>query len=316
MRASSPMPPLRLEILTTPDGDELQLHWQDTADPRAPLVVLLHGLEGSRRSPYVRATAEAAARHGFAFVALEFRSCSDVPNRSLRTYHSGETTDCAFVLGTLAARAPDRPLLPIGFSLGANVVLKWLGEVGDRAPANVLAAAAISPPYDLGSCGHRCDTRLGGVLARHFLRTMIPKAIAKERRHPGAFDPAAVRRCRTFRAFDELVTVPVFGFRDVDHFYSSQGCGQFLPAIRRPALLVSALDDPLVDPAAVPHAAVAASGFLHARFSKRGGHVAFVAGGAPWRPRRWAEAQALQFFAARLAAAGVTVPVPASSPLS
>jgi predicted alpha/beta-fold hydrolase len=308
LRASTPMPSLRFESLPTPDGDELHLHWLDAPDPQAPLVVLFHGLEGSRRSPYVRTTAAVAATLGFAFVVLEFRSCGDVLNRSLRTYHSGETTDCAFVIAELAARAPQRPLLPIGFSLGANVVLKWLGEAGDAAPANVLAAAAISPPYDLGACGHRCDTRLGGVLARHFLRTLVPKAIAKERQHPGAYDPVAVRRCRTFRAFDELVTAPVFGFRDVDHFYTSQGCGQFLPAIRRPALLVSALDDPLVDPAAVPHAAVAASRFLHARFSKHGGHVAFVTGGAPWRPRRWAEAHALQFFVAQLAAAGVALP--------
>ena len=308
MRASSPMPPLRLETVLTPDGDELRLHWQDAHDARAPLVLLLHGLEGSRHSPYVRATAAAAAAHGFAFVALEFRSCGGVLNRARRTYHSGETTDCAFVVSTLAARAPGRPLLPIGFSLGGNVVLKWLGEVGDQAPANVLAAAAISPPYDLGACGHRCDTRLGGVLARHFLRTLIPTAIAKERQHPGIYDPVAVRRCRTFRAFDELVTAPVFGFRDVEHFYSSQGCGQFLHAIRRPALLVSALDDPLVDPAVLPHATIAASKFLHAQFSPRGGHVAFLDGGAPWRPRRWAEAHAMQFFRAQLAAAGVPLP--------
>lgn len=307
MRASSPMPPLRLEALPTPDGDELRLHWQDARDPHAPLVVLLHGLEGSRHSPYVRATAAAADAHGFAFVALEFRSCGGVLNRARRTYHSGETTDCAFVVSTLAARSPSRPLLPIGFSLGGNVVLKWLGEVGEKAPANVLAAAAISPPYDLGACGHLCDTRWGGVLARHFLRTLIPKAIAKERQHPGLCDVAAVRRCRTFREFDELVTAPTHGFRDVEHFYSSQGCGRFLHAIRRPALLVSALDDPLVDPAVLPHAAVAASKFLHAQFSSRGGHVAFLTGGAPWRPRRWAEAHAMQFFRAQLAAAGLRV---------
>jgi predicted alpha/beta-fold hydrolase len=146
------------------------------------------------------------------------------------------------------------------------------------------------------------------VLARHFLRTLIPKAIAKEQQYPGLFDVAAVRVCRTFRRFDELVTAPTHGFRDVDHFYGSQGCGPFLPAIRRPTLLVSAADDPLVDPAVLPHAAVAASRHLHAEFSPRGGHVAFVAGGAPWRPRRWAEARALRFFRQQLEAARGTVP--------
>jgi len=300
LRTAAPRPSLRDEALATPDGDELHLHVADMAVADAPTVLLLHGLEGSRHSSYVREMAALVAARGWRFVVLEFRSCSGVLNRARRTYHSGETSDLAFVVATLVRRWPASPLLPVGYSLGANVLLKWLGEVGDEAPANVRAAAAVSPPFDLATCAHHCDTRLGGVIARHFLRTLIPKALAKERQFPGYCDVAAVRRCRTFRAFDDLVTAPAHGFRDAEHYWATQSSGPLLPAIRRPTLLLAAADDPLVGAAVLPHAAAAQSPFLVPQFPARGGHCAFVTGGTPWRPRRWAEAQVLRFFALAL----------------
>lgn len=301
--ASAPAPTFRGEVWATADDDELRVHFVDAHDPAAPLVLLLHGLEGSRESVYVAEAAAQARARRWRLCVLEFRSCGGVLNRARRTYHSGETGDPAFVAATLARRYPDAPLCVLGFSLGANVLLKWLGEVGDAAPATLMAAAAISAPFDLAACAHRCDTTWGGFLARAFLRTMIPKAIAKARQHPGDYDPDAVRRCRTFRAFDDLVTAPVHGFVDAMHYWRTQSCGQFLSAIRRPTLVISALDDPLCDPAVIPHDVLTGSPHLSPIVCAHGGHVAFVAGGTPWRPRRWAEAQAFAFFAARLAAA-------------
>lgn len=303
MATRTPAPPWRTEVLPTPDGDELRLQHADQPQPAAPRVLVLHGLEGDRHSPYARHTAALAAERGWHCTVLEFRSCGGVLNRARRTYHSGETTDLALVADRLLARGGG-PLFVLGVSLGANVLLKWLGERGAEAPAGLLAAAAVSPPFDLEVCARQCDTHHRGAIARHFLRTLIPKAIAKERQFPGQYDIAAVRRCRTFRAFDELVTAPVHGFRDAQHYYRSQSCGQFLPAIARPTLLLAAADDPLLRPELLPHAVAAASPFLHAQFVPHGGHVAFVDGGAPWAPRRWAEAQALRFFALQLADAG------------
>lgn len=308
MRSSAPAQALTTEVWPTSDGDELRVHFAAGAatDERAPLVLLLHGLEGSRHSAYAREMANGVVARGWRFAVLEFRSCGGVLNRARRTYHSGETTDVAFVVARLAARFATAPLCAIGYSLGANVLLKWLGEVGERAPANLLAAAAVSCPYDLAVCAAQCDARYGGAIARHFLRTMIPKALAKERQFPGYCDVGAVRRCRTFRAFDGLVTAPVHGFRDAEHYWRTQSSAQFLPAIRRPVVLLSAVDDPLCRPEALPRAVAAASPFLVAQFPERGGHVGFVHGGAPWRPRRWVEAQALRFFALHLRAAGVS----------
>lgn len=300
--ASAATPVFRGEVWATHDDDDLRVHFVDVDDPAAPLVLLLHGLEGSRESVYVAEAAAQARARRWRLCVLEFRSCGGVLNRARRTYHSGETGDPAFVAATLARRYPDAPLCVLGFSLGANVLLKWLGEVGDAAPATLLAAA-ISAPFDLAACAHRCDTRYGGVIARSFLRTMVPKAIAKAQQHPGIYDPGAVRRCRTFRAFDDLVTAPVHGFDDAMHYWRTQSCSPFVAAIRRPTLVVSALDDPLCDPAAIPRDALHDSPHLTPVVCAHGGHVAFVEGGTPWWPRRWAEARAFAFFAAQLAGA-------------
>ena len=298
----SPRRPLawRTEKWPTPDGDRLRLHFLGGDTPRAPTVLVLHGLEGGRDSTGVHEAARRIESLGWRAVALEFRTCGGVMNRARRTYHSGETSDLARVVSRLMARFPAAPLFALGFSLGANVLLKWLGEVGAKAPPALLAAAGVSPPFDLVACANRCDTRWRGAISRYFLKTLIPKAIEKERQYPGIYDPAAVRACRTFHVFDELVTAPLHGFQSAEQYWRSQSCGQFLPAIRRPALLIASADDPLSSRRALPHEAVAESPYLVPQFTARGGHVAFVDGGTPWRPRRWAEAQALRFFAWQL----------------
>ncbi|HEX5054220.1 MAG TPA: alpha/beta fold hydrolase [Planctomycetota bacterium] len=294
-------PGLRCEVWPTPDGDELRLHFADPAQAAAPTLLLLHGLEGSRESGYVVETAGLARALGWRLAVLEFRSCGGVMNRALRTYHSGETGDLAFVAARLASRHAGSPLLAIGFSLGGNVLLKWLGESPPQVPANLCAAAAVSAPFDLEVAARRCDSRHGGAIARHFLRTLIPKAIAKERQFPGCIDAVAVRRCRSFAAFDDLVTAPLHGFRDASDYWRRSSCAQFLPAVCVPTVLIAAADDPLVPGSVLPHDAVAASSVLVPQFTPHGGHVGFVAGGWPWRTRRWAESQALRFLARHVA---------------
>lgn len=293
----------QLQRWDTPDGDFVRVHrWPGAVGQ--PTVLLLHGLEGGLSSRYVGEFARQLAPLGWQLVLLEFRSCGGELNRRLRSYHSGETGDLAFVVARLLAAEPERPLFVVGYSLGGNVLLKWLGEVGERAPAGLVAAAAVSPPFDLEAAARNCDRRAGGAIARHFLRTLVPKAIAKARAFPGVLDEDAVRRCRSFAAFDDLVTAPLHGFADAEDYWRRSSCAQFLPAIRRPALLVAAVDDPLVPGHLLPHAAVAASPFLQARFERHGGHCGFCHGGWPWRPRRWAEAEVLRFFAAHAAAGG------------
>ncbi len=292
---AGPRPALRLERWELPDGDFLRLHHLP-GDDRAMRVVLLHGLEGSARSAYVAACARLLAATAHPLTVLEFRGCGGEPNRLLRGYHSGETGDLDALLQELIRREPARPLGLLGWSLGGNVLLKWLGEQGGRAPANVRAACAISPPFDLAAAAGAADRRCGGLLARHFLATLVPKALAKAACHPGALDATAVRACRTFAAFDQCVTAPLHGFRDAAHYWRDASCGPFVPAIRRPTLVITALDDPLCPPDAIPRKALAANPVVQTLLPGRGGHAAFLAGGTPWRPRRWAEAVALRFL--------------------
>jgi uncharacterized protein len=301
VRSPGPRLTLRPESCLTPDDDAVHLHCADAADPAAPMLLLLHGLEGSRLSSYAQTAGWLAHAAGWHFCVMEFRSCGGVLNRAPRAYHSGETTDLDLVVQLLRERHPTSPLCVLGYSLGANVLLKWLGERRTVATLCVRAAAAVSATFDLAVCARQCDLRYGGAIARHFLGTLIPKARQKHAQHPGSFDIAALERCRTFGRFDDVVTAPLHGFRDAAHYYESQSCRQFLPRIAVPTLLISAKDDPLCPVATLPHDEVAASPYLLPQFSDRGGHVGFVEGGSPARPRRWAEAQAMRFFRGVLA---------------
>ena len=140
------------------------------------------------------------------------------------------------------------------------------------------------------------DKVLGGFYCRQFLRTLIPKAVAKERQFPGCLDIAAVRRCKSFAEFDTHGTAALHGFSDAEDYWTQVSCGQFLLHVRRPILLIAAADDPFNPGATHPHGVAARSSFVHALFTARGGHAGFVRGWSPFRARYWAEEQIARFF--------------------
>lgn len=298
--------PLRRERWDTPDDDFLDLVRLDApaSSPDAPRLVLLHGLEGGMRSHYVRGLFDQAARRGWAMDLLIFRSCGDEPNRQARLYHSGETSDAAFVLDRLHREAPARPILATGVSLGGNVLLKLLGERGPDLPAPVAAAATVSVPYDLGRGSRYISRGFARFYERHFLRSLRGKALAKHERYPGIFDPARLTAAETLWAFDDAVTAPVHGFADADDYYTRSSSLHYLSGIRVPTLLVSAVDDPFLPPAVLDEVREVAreNAALTLDFVPRGGHVGFV-GGAPWRPTYYAEDRVTNFLAAQLATA-------------
>ena len=278
-----------------PDGDFLDLDWLEPARPGAPLVVILHGLEGSSRSHYAFGLYREAARLGLRAVVMNFRSCSGELNRAPRLYHSGETADLGWVLGRLIERDPATRLGLVGISLGGNVALKWLGEHGDGAREQVAAAAAISTPFDLAECARALDAGVCRALyTESFLRTMKPKVAAKAHLYDGRVDLAAVERARTFREYDRLVTAPTFGFADERDYWARASSRPYLAKIRRPTLLVNAVNDPFIPASALPRAEVAQSPWLEAAFVSEGGHAGFLEG--PWGRRSWAERHALAFL--------------------
>ena len=286
----------------TPDDDWLHVH-RVPGPAGAPRLLVLHGLEGSARSHYAQGLLAAAARRGWEAAVLQFRSCGGIANAQPRFYHSGETTDLAFAVARLTSEAPGVPIVLVGVSLGGNVMLKWMGEEGDALPPEIIAAAAISVPYDLGRGARHIDRGFARVYQSHFLRSLRRKAAEKLERYPGLFDDDALRRARTLADFDDIVTAPVHGFAGADDYYTRCSARRFLHGIRRPALLLSAADDPFLPPDVLEEvrAVAARNPALHVEFHARGGHVGFIGGSVPWRPVYYAERRALDFLDAQLA---------------
>ncbi len=301
-------PPYRRERLDTPDGDFLDVDFGPVPEPGAPLGVVLHGLEGSSRRKYVRLTCAELLSAGIQPVAMNFRTCGGEPNRTPRMYHSGETGDLAFLLDTLAHRFPDRPLAAVGFSLGGNVLLKYLGERGSDVVPGLRAAAAISVPYDLAAGGRLLEsTRMGRLYTRYFLRSLFAKIRAKEEILRDVIDIPTALRSTTLRAFDDRATAPLHGFRDAADYYARSSSAGYLPGVTVPTLLIHALDDPFLPSACLPRDAIAHNPALRASFHACGGHVGFVEG-TPWQPAFWAEREAARFLAHALALPGADGP--------
>ena len=294
-------PSTRTERWPTPDDDFLDLHRID-APAGAPRLLILHGLEGTVRSHYAGGLLHEAQRRGWAADLLIFRSCGDEPNRALRLYHSGETSDLDFVVRGLIASDPTRPLLIVGVSLGGNVLLKWLGEQGTRTPRQLLSAAAVSVPFDLARGSRYLDRGFSRLYQAHFLRSLRRKALEKSARFPEAIRPDVVLRPRTLYEFDDLVTAPVHGFRDADDYYSRSSSLPYLARIRVRTLLLSARDDPFLPAAVLDEVREIAreNPSLQAEFVEHGGHVGFISGSLPWRPLYYAEWRVAEFLASAM----------------
>ncbi|HYL88967.1 MAG TPA: alpha/beta fold hydrolase [Burkholderiales bacterium] len=253
----------------TPDGDFIDVDFAGRAD--APLMVLLHGLEGGSDSHYVRLLARALPAAGWRVAIPHWRGCSGEPNRKPRAYHSGDTAELDWILRRFL-----HPVDAIGVSLGGNVLLKWLGERAGEATTIVRRAAAISAPLDLAAAGAALDRGLNRLLyTRMFLSTLKPKSLAQLDRFPGLFDRARLAASTTFREFDNLYTAPRHGFRDVDHYWTSSSSGPWLERIAVPTLVLNARNDPFLPEHALVAASRKSSPSVLLEFPRTGGHVGF-----------------------------------------
>jgi hypothetical protein len=297
-----PQVPTRAERWITPDGDSLEIRRLAAAasvSADLPRLLILHGLEGSIRSHYILGLLDQARRLGWAADVLIFRGCNGELPRAPRFYHSGETTDLDFVVERLVRECPDQPLVAVGISLGGNVLLKWLGERGSDVPVQLRAAAAVSVPYDLERGSRQIERGFSRLYTFHFLRTLRRKALAKLAEEPGLFDEPPLRAARTLTDFDDAVTAPLHGFESAHDYYTRSSARHFLAGIRRPTLLLSAYDDPFLPREVLDDVLEMASTntFLTVEFHERGGHVGFVSGRLPWRPRYHAEERAIEYIA-------------------
>ena len=285
-----------------PDGDFLDVHRiarPANARPNVPHVLLLHGLEGGIHSHYAQGLLNEMAGRGWGVDMLVWRSCGEELNRAPRFYHSGETGDLRFALDRIMDELPGVPLVVAGVSLGGNVLLKYLGETGDDVPDAVVAAAAISVPYDLGLGCDNIQRGFSRIYQRYFLDTLRAKALEKQRRYPDLVDPARMAGVRTLREFDDALTAPLHGFADAQDYYDRSSSIHFLDGIRVPTLLLSARDDPFLPPEVLDRVGEIArrNPMLTVEFHEKGGHAGFVAGRNPFRPIYYLERRTGEFFA-------------------
>jgi hypothetical protein len=289
--------------INTPDGDFLDLDFPEIAGyllpEGAPLVLLLHGLEGNARRSYACETYRRLAKLGVRSVGLNYRSCSGEMNRVARFYHSGATDDVALALATLADWFPNSKRGLIGFSLGANLTLKFLGEREFVGANWVKTAVAVSPSFDIKQSVDLLGKGISQLYTRYFLRSLRPKILAKADLLKDKIDLQTLLAARTFREFDNVGTAPLSGFQDADEYYEKCSSAQFLPRIQVPTLLLRALNDPLYAPDDVPYEAIAANPFLTAGITPQGGHMGFVEG-HPGQFNCWAEQEATRFLATHL----------------
>jgi predicted alpha/beta-fold hydrolase len=278
-------PPLphRTERLELPDGDFVDLCW--TGPDQGPLVIVLHGLQGSIQSPYAVGILRTLAERGIRGVLMHFRGCSGQPNRLARGYHSGETEDLRFLISTLRQREPETPLAAVGYSLGGNVLLKYLGESGAETPLCV--GAAVSVPMVLRTASDRLGSGLSRIYDRYLLRGLLAGAKNKAALLEGAgLDVPAVLDCQSIREFDDRLTAPLHGFADAPDYYTQCSSRSFLDRIQRPTLILHAADDPFMRPDVVPDA-TELSESVTLELSEGGGHVGFVSGiGRYWLEER------------------------------
>lgn len=287
--------PYRRDRWSAPDGDFIELDWLDAREGSPGLVVLFHGLEGCSRSHYAISLMDALRQRGWAGVVPHFRGCGAGANGMARSYHAGDSEELDWILRRLKSLNPGLPLYVVAISLGANMLLKWLGERRGAALTVIEKAVAVSAPLDLRAAARELDHGIKRfIYTRHFLRSMRPKVLAKIAAHGVAIEARAVRACRTFRAIDDLYTAPVHGFKDADDYWSRSSSKPWLKSIRVPTLLINAKNDPFLPASALP-AADEVSSQVILEFPETGGHVGFVTGRFPgaidWLPQR-----AINFF--------------------
>lgn len=282
---------VRVQRLELPDGDFLDLAWNGVT--HGPLVLIIHGLEGSVESHYVPGLLRECTRYGWRAALVHLRGCSGEHNRLARRYHAGETGDIEFVVRTLRAEHPGVPIAAIGFSLGGNMLLKWLGETGRDSP--LTAAVAVSVPFELETSVRALERGFGRLYQWYLLRALKRATLDKFSCRPAPFDRAALAAARTLFEFDDLVTAPVHGFEGAQDYYRRMSCRQYLPGIVAPTLIVQAADDPLVPVSTVPRANEL-SDATRLELSPSGGHVGFVATRFPAKPVYFLEHRIPEFL--------------------
>ncbi|WP_319759193.1 alpha/beta fold hydrolase [Maridesulfovibrio sp.] len=286
------LPPVVKRRIETPDGDFLDIDWHLASSSR--LAVIAHGLEGNSRRPYILGMARALVLAGWDCITYNFRGCSHDMNKTPGMYHSGDTRDLHTVLEYgLDHGIYDNAAL-IGFSMGGNHVLKYLGENPDKVPSKVRRAIGISVPCDLESSAVKLCEKSNFIYSRYFLRSLKQKIKMKNKQYPDLYPLDRLPAIKNIIDFDNSYTAPVNGFENASDYYRKSSCNQFLKNIRIPSLILNAQDDPFLPPECYPVHEAENSPVLSLQIPKHGGHVGFA--DIPMEKQLWSESRTVRFL--------------------
>jgi len=282
---------LTTERLTLPDDDFIDLAW--TKNNTNKIVIVLHGLEGSIDSSYARGMLAAINKKGWRGVFMHFRGCSGEHNLKDRSYHSGETGDLRFLVETLRERHPETTLSAVGYSLGGNALLKYLGEYKDDS--QLKAAVTVSVPYLLSNSAAKLEKGFSRLYQRHLLNRLVKKTLSKFKDRQAPSDISDIKKLNTFQLFDHHITAPIHGFKSGDDYYEQSSSRQYLNGITTPTLLIHSKDDPFMTAEAIPRQDELSES-VTLELSSHGGHVGFVSGNTPWNAKYWLEQRIPEFL--------------------
>ncbi|MFZ4986072.1 MAG: YheT family hydrolase [Blastocatellia bacterium] len=262
---------------------------------RRPLVLIVHGLEGSAESGYVRGTAIKALAAGFNVLRYNVRNCGGTSALSPHLYHSGLTSDLSLVIRELIEDDGVEDLFIVGYSMGGNQSLKLAGELGAQAPQALRGVCAISPPIDLASCSEAIREPRNWVYEQRFVRSLARTMREKDRLFPGRYDLRGLDQIRHLWDWDDHFQ-PYNGFRDARDYYQRASAISFLPAIRVPTLIIHAKDDPFIPFGPFCDDRLRGNPSIGVLATDHGGHVAFCGVRQADEDRAWAENRVVEFF--------------------
>jgi uncharacterized protein len=275
-----------------PDGDFLDLAWTEEKQT-GPIIILLHGLEGSINSPYAKGILRTIHNKSWQGILMHFRGCSGRHNRLIRSYHSGETGDLHTLILSLKERYPNRNIAAIGVSLGGNVLLKYLGEQGKKCL--LTTAMAISVPFDLADSAKYLDRGFSKIYQHHLISRLRRKMLDKFKSKSAPINLDKLKEWNNFYTFDHNVTAAIHGFESADDYYSRSSSKQFLKNINIPTLIIHSKDDPFMTKKAIPIEREL-SPSITLELTEHGGHVGFIYGNTPFSAKYWIEKRLVEFF--------------------
>ncbi|ELR68255.1 Hydrolase, alpha/beta fold family [Fulvivirga imtechensis AK7] len=283
------------ERIDTPDDDFLDLDWLRKDSKK--LVIISHGLEGNSTRPYIKGMARAFFRYGYDVLAWNFRGCSDEINKQLRFYHSGATDDLNLVVDH-ASQKGYKDICLIGFSLGGNLTLKYVGEQGPEIKNTISKAVAFSVPLDLYSSCIKISESSNFIYSRRFLNNLKAKVLLKAQTMPGKLGTGALSKIKTIQDFDDHYTAPLHGFKNALDYYNACSSINFLKNISIPTLIVNAKNDPFLSQQCYPHEMLKGHPCITFEAPERGGHVGFTEFNK--EGLYWSEKRALSFAEGKL----------------